>query len=117
MQVDSMSDNGFIELKDAPELDALISRSGEKPVILFKHSATCGISARAHREMTKLEKPIALVTVQNARALSNEIASRFALPHETPQVLIVRDGKLTWSASHFRITADAVKRAVEETAQ
>ena len=112
-----MSHNGFIELQDAPGLDELLSQSAEEPVILFKHSATCGISARAHREMTKLEKPVALVTVQNARALSNEIASRFALPHETPQVLIVRAGKLAWSASHFRITADAVKRAVEETAQ
>ena len=112
-----MSDHGFVELHDAPELDELLSRSAEQPVILFKHSATCGISARAYREMTKLEKPIALVTVQNARALSSEIESRFAIPHETPQVLIVRDGKLAWSASHFRITADAVKRAVEETAQ
>ena len=112
-----MSSNGFIELHDTPELDELLSHCAEQPVILFKHSATCGISARAHREMTKLEKPIALVTVQQARDLSNEIASRFAVPHETPQVLIVRDGKLAWSASHFRITADAVKRAVKEAAQ
>jgi bacillithiol system protein YtxJ len=111
-----MSDQGFIELHDSPELDELIRRPGEQPVILFKHSATCGISARAYREMTKLDKPIALVTVQNARALSNEIERRFALPHETPQILIVRDGKLAWSASHFRITADAVNRAVEEAA-
>jgi bacillithiol system protein YtxJ len=112
-----MTENGFMELNDALRLDELLSHSAEQPVILFKHSATCGISARAYREMTKLEKPIALVTVQKARALSNEIASRFALPHETPQVLIVRDGKLAWSASHFRITADAVKHAVEEAAQ
>jgi bacillithiol system protein YtxJ len=55
--------------------------------------------------------------VQKSRALSNEIESRFALPHETPQVLIVREGKLAWSASHFRITADAVNHAVEEAAQ
>ena len=112
-----MTENGFMELKDVQRLDELLSQSAEEPVILFKHSATCGISARAYREMTKLEKPIALVTVQDARALSNEIESRFALPHETPQVLIVRGGKLAWSASHFRITADAVKSAVEEAAQ
>jgi len=112
-----MSDHGFIELHDAPGLDDLMSQSAEQPVILFKHSDTCGISARAYREMTKLEKRVALVTVQKARALSNEIETRFALPHETPQVLVVRDGKLAWSASHSRITADAVTRAVEEAAQ
>lgn len=112
-----MKENGFMELNDAERLDALLSHSGQEPVILFKHSNSCGVSARAYREMTKVEKRVALVTVQEARALSNEIESRFALPHETPQVLIVRDGKLAWSASHFRITADAVNRAVEETAQ
>ena len=111
-----MTENGFMELNDTERLDELLSQSAE-PVILFKHSDTCGISARAFREMAKVEKRIALVTVQKARALSNEIESRFALPHETPQVLVVRDGLLTWSASHFRITADAVNRAVEEAAQ
>lgn len=111
-----MSDQGFIELHDAPELDELMGQSAEVPIILFKHSDTCGISARAYREMTKLEeRVVVLVTVQKARALSNEIESRFELPHETPQVLIVRDGRLAWSASHFRITADAVNRAVEDT--
>ena len=112
-----MTENGFTELNDTQRLEELLSQAGEQPVILFKHSDTCGISARAYREMTKLEKPIALVTVQKARALSNEIETRFALPHETPQVLVVRDGMLVWSASHFRITADAVKSAVEEAAQ
>ena len=112
-----MTENGFMELNDTQRLDELLGQSGEQPVILFKHSDTCGISARAYREMTKLEKRVALVTVQKARALSNEIETRFALPHETPQVLVVRDGKLVWSASHFRITADAVTRAVEEAAQ
>ena len=106
-----------MELNDTQQLDELLGESGEQPVILFKHSDTCSISAQAYREMTKLEKRFALVTVQKARALSNEIASRFALPHETPQVLVVRDGKLAWSASHYQITADAVTRAVEEAAQ
>ena len=110
-----MTENGFMELNDLRQLDELLSHSAEQPVILFKHSETCGVSARAYREVTKLERRVALVTVQKARALSNEIENRFALRHETPQVLIVRDSKLAWSASHFRITADAVNRAVEES--
>ena len=110
-----MSENGFIELSAVNELDDLLSRSDEEPVIVFKHSSTCGISARAHREMVKVTHPIGIVIVQKARPLSDEIEQRFGLPHETPQVLIVRNGKLAWSASHFRITADAVNRAVEET--
>lgn len=112
-----MSDNGFIELREVHELDEYLNQSAQQPVILFKHSDSCGISARAHRQMTALAKPVAIVTVQKARTLSNEIETRFSLPHETPQVLIVRDGRLTWSASHARITADAVNRAMEEAGQ
>lgn len=112
-----MSDSGFIELHEAHELDELLSQSGDQPVILFKHSNSCMISSRARRQMDKLEKPVAMVIVQKARGLSNEIESRFSLPHETPQVLVVRNGKLAWSASHFRITAEAVNRAVEEAGQ
>ena len=110
----AMPENGFIELSATEELDDLLSHSAEQAVIVFKHSDTCGISARAHREMIKVTHRIGIVTVQKARSLSNEIESRFGLPHETPQVLIVRNGKLTWSASHFRITADAVNRAIQE---
>jgi len=112
-----MTENGFTELNDMQQLDELLSHSAEQAVILVKHSSTCGVSARAYREMAKLERRVAVVTVQKARSLSNDIESRFTLPHETPQVLIVRDGKLAWSASHFRITADAVTRAVEEAAR
>src|SRR5687767_11859349 len=112
-----MTENLFMELNDTQQLDELLGESGEQPVILFKHSDTCSISAQAYREMTKLEKRVALITVQKARPVSNEIETRFALRHETPQVLVVRDGKLAWSASHFRITADAVTRAVAEAAQ
>ena len=111
-----MDENGFIELNEVQQLDELLNQSAEQPVILFKHSNSCVISARARRQMVKLEKPVAIIIVQKARPLSNEIASRFELQHETPQVLIVRDGKLAWSASHFRITTDAVTQAVEEAA-
>ena len=111
-----MSSNGFVELKDAESLEKFIQDSHARPSILFKHSNTCGVSARAYREMAKVEKTIGIVTVQDARSLSNQIENRFALPHETPQVLILRHGNLAWSASHFRITAEAVNRAVDEAA-
>ena len=111
-----MAENGFIELQQANELDELLSESTQRPIILFKHSNTCGVSARAYQEMVKVGESVGIVTVQTARTLSDEIENRFELAHETPQVLIVRDGKLAWSASHFRITADAVNDAVKKAA-
>jgi bacillithiol system protein YtxJ len=108
-----MTDNGFTELNEIAQLDEWLRQSAAGLVIIFKHSNTCGVSARAYREMAKLSEPVGIVTVQKARPLSNEIEGRFELAHETPQVLIVCDGKLAWSASHFRITADAVSDAVK----
>ena len=54
----------------------------------------------------------AMVTVQTHRAVSNAVAQKLGVRHETPQALLIRDGKVVWSASHFRVTAAAVEDAI-----
>ncbi|MFL6229705.1 MAG: bacillithiol system redox-active protein YtxJ [Pyrinomonadaceae bacterium] len=108
----------FVEVEDAAALDQLFTRSMDAPVVLFKHSMTCPISARAYRQMSKLDHGavgnVALVVVQHARAVSDEVARRTGVRHESPQVFILRGGKAVWHASHFDITSDSVERAVVE---
>ena len=108
-----MASNSFIELKDKQSLDEFIEKSRAHPSILFKHSNTCGISAIAYREMSKVQRPIGLITVQKSRDLSNKLEEHYALEHETPQVLIVRGDELLWNASHSRVRANAVEEALE----
>jgi bacillithiol system protein YtxJ len=103
--------NGFIEISSPESLNEFLADVGGAAV-LFKHSETCGVSSRAYGEMAKLKAPVGLVTVQKARAVSNEIESRWSVTHETPQVLIIRDGKLLWDASHFQIRAATVEAAL-----
>ncbi len=105
--------NPFIEIADVLSLDQFVASPNGSSAILFKHSNTCGVSARAYREMSLLSHPVGLVTVQQARAVSNEIEKRWQVAHETPQVLIVRDGKIVWEASHFQIKAVAVEAALK----
>ena len=112
-----MSRNGFVELHDAATLDEFLKRSEEAPVVLFKHSNSCGISARAHHEMARLNKPVGIITVQRARALSVEIERRFNLPHETPQVLVIHHDQVVWHASHSGVRAQAVESALLEKTQ
>ncbi|HYN86863.1 MAG TPA: bacillithiol system redox-active protein YtxJ [Pyrinomonadaceae bacterium] len=107
---------GFNEVADAGALDGLVERSHEAPVLVFKHSTTCPISAAAYREMSQVGAAVALVVVQQARQLSNEIAQRTGVAHESPQALVLRNGKVVWSASHWRVTADEVERALRENA-
>ena len=54
----------------------------------------------------------AMVTVQTHRAVSNAIAQSFGVRHETPQALLIKDRRVVWSASHFRVTAAAVDHAL-----
>jgi len=106
--------NGFIELRDVAALDDFLARSNGNPVIIFKHSDSCGISSRAYTQMSWLERPVGLVTVQQARAVSDEIGKRMGLAHETPQVMIISNGKVAWTASHGQVKAAAVEAALRE---
>ena len=104
--------NSFFRIDNQDTLENLLTDSTKKPVIVFKHSNACSISARAYREMEKVDG-VNIVEVQSARDVSRELASRTGVRHETPQVIILRDGKAVWNASHFDVTAANVQRAVE----
>ena len=105
-------------LPDTAALDAAIAESRKRPVVIFKHSRTCGISCEAFDELhahlaeSPGEASYNLITVQSHRGVSDEAATRFGVRHETPQVILLRDGLPVWNASHFRITAQALRRAL-----
>jgi bacillithiol system protein YtxJ len=108
-------------LQHVDELHRLLAESESRPVLLFKHSHTCGVSWEALDElMAHLNErrphgflpEYAMVTVQTHRAVSNAIAQKLGVRHETPQALLVRNGRVVWSASHFRVTAAAVEDAI-----
>jgi bacillithiol system protein YtxJ len=107
-------DNQFIELASLTSLDDFVAKLGGEPGVLFKHSDSCGVSSRAYSEMSRLPCPIGLVVVQRARKVSDEIEKRWHVSHETPQVLIVRDGTVVWNASHFQVKAADVEAALNE---
>ncbi|HKG77825.1 MAG TPA: bacillithiol system redox-active protein YtxJ [Pyrinomonadaceae bacterium] len=105
--------NKFSRIEDRTTLDNLLTDSKQKPVIVFKHSNACSISARAYREMEKFEGQVNILEVQSAREVSRELANLTGIRHETPQVIVFRDGKAVWNASHFDVTAGDVAKAVE----
>lgn len=110
-------DNHFKTVKDLQALDALIESYGERPLVIFKHSLTCPISSAAFDQMEQYEGGVALIEIQNARGLSNAVETRFGVAHESPQVIVLRKGQVFWNASHFKITAESVARAVREASQ
>jgi bacillithiol system protein YtxJ len=106
-------------LHDVQSLDAAIAESCERPVLLFKHSRHCGVSCEALDELnthidgqTELLLSYKVITVQTHRSVSDAASERLGLRHETPQVILLRDGKVIWNASHFRITATHLDQAL-----
>lgn len=106
-------------LMDVQSLDAAIAESRERPVLLFKHSRYCGVSCEALDELqthidARADGAIAykMITVQTHRPVSDAAAQRLGLRHETPQAILLKDGKVVWNASHFRITAARLEQAL-----
>jgi monothiol bacilliredoxin len=104
---------GFFKIDNRETLDKLITDSKTKPVVIFKHSNACGISASAYREMEKLDGQVNLLEVQSAREVSRQLADLTGIRHETPQVIVFKDGKAVWNASHYNVKASAVEKALE----
>jgi bacillithiol system protein YtxJ len=105
-------------LCDVDSLEAAIEESRVRPVLLFKHSRTCGVSCEAldelhaHVEQSPMCATYKVITVQSHRAVSDHAAARLGIRHATPQAILLRDGRPVWNASHFRITANTLGQVV-----
>jgi bacillithiol system protein YtxJ len=99
----------FNEIHDTEELDALIEKSNEQSVILFKHSTSCPISAGVYQEISNADADINLIVVQHARDVSSAVAEKTGIRHESPQAIILKNEKVVYHASHYDVTAQEVE--------
>jgi bacillithiol system protein YtxJ len=106
----------FYTLDKIEQFDEIDEVSQTKPVVLFKHSTRCSISRMALKqfdaEFNYPEEKIDwyLLDLLNHRDLSNEIASRYNVMHQSPQIIVIRNGKAVFNASHDSISAEDLKQ-------
>lgn len=106
----------WVALTDKNQLDEIISLSNSKPVLIFKHSTSCGISRMSlktfEREFDLKEAEISLyfLDLLSYRALSNEISEKFGVIHQSPQVLVIKNGKVIYNDSHHSISVNDIKK-------
>lgn len=96
------------------QLDLIVSMSEEKAVLIFKHSTRCSISRFALKQFENefnLEEKIEpyFLDLLNYRDISNEIAFRFNVQHQSPQVLLIKNGVVVYDASHSDIVVEELK--------
>ncbi|MGQ0722063.1 MAG: bacillithiol system redox-active protein YtxJ [Candidatus Eiseniibacteriota bacterium] len=99
------------------ELDRALDESAHQPVWVFKHSLICSVSVWVRKAWDEFVEGrsdgalYAVIEIQNAREVSDELARRTGVKHESPQVLLLKDGKAVWSASHWDISRESLEAA------
>ena len=102
----------WIQLTSEQQLSELISKSNSRPQVIFKHSTRCSISAVAMQRLQKSEMPSEMdfyfLDLIAYRSLSNLVAQKFGVTHESPQVLIIKNGQSVYDESHLSISMDEI---------
>lgn len=103
------------KVETVEEFDTLVDT--EHRFFFVKHSSTCPISQAAFEEYEKFandsEIPCFYLVVQEARPLSNFIAEKFQVKHESPQAILFQKADVAWHASHWKITEKTLNKASE----
>ena len=105
-------------LTDISQLDHLEDVSKETPVAIYKHSNRCGVCLIAKENLESGlgdDEPMEtyFVNVVSERTVSNAIAQRFGLRHESPQIMLIKDGKVVYHRSHFGIDPNELRSQAE----
>ena len=104
-----------MKMKELTSIDDLKELYNQPVVVIFKHSTRCPISAAAAREVAALEEDLpkgiilTRVLVIEQRDVSLKIADDLLVKHESPQVIVLKDRKVVYSASHYEIKKEAIK--------
>jgi bacillithiol system protein YtxJ len=107
----------WTQLTDLGQLNDISSLSFDKPVLIFKHSTRCSISRMAlkqfENEFNLADQVIPyFLDLLEYRPISNEIASRFQVVHQSPQLILIKDGNAIYDVSHSDIQVDELAKQV-----
>jgi len=109
----------FKEINCIQDFESVLEESFQRKIIIFKHSTTCPISARAWQEVQGFirESPneilVIMIKVIESRPVSNLAAEKLGVKHQSPQVLLLNKGQVLWHASHQAVTQTNIIRALE----
>ncbi len=107
----------WIPLTTEEQFSELLERSKDKLQLIYKHSTRCSLSTVIKQALDDEDPPPGVdfyfLNVIADRALSGKIARHLHIHHESPQVILLKDGECVFSQSHFSITMDEIRREVE----
>jgi len=103
-------------LDSESQLEQIKAASAQQPVVIFKHSTRCSISSMVKSRLERAEAPgdvdFYYLDLIRHRNISNKIAHDYAVEHESPQVLLIRNGACVYDESHNGISMDELKEII-----
>lgn len=101
-------------IHDEQQLQEIKELSNQRPQVIFKHSTRCSISSVAKSRLDRSDDPEGMdfyyLDLIRYREISNKIAQLFAVHHESPQILLIRNGECVYDESHLSISIDEVRQ-------
>ena len=102
----------WIPLTDLNQLETIQDLSFTTPQVILKHSTTCSISKMSLARLERSEAPTSIqfyyLDLLNYRAISNAIAEKFSVYHESPQILLIKNGECIFDESHGGIQMEEI---------
>jgi len=115
---EGVSDFGWQEITSEESLSEVIMASNQKTQVIYKHSTRCATSFFALKDLQSLSAEIKekaefyMVDVISQRGLSSKIGGELGVSHESPQLIILKDGEVFWHGSHNRVTAKSIEESM-----
>lgn len=109
---------GWKVLTTIDQLEEIVTASQQKPVGILKHSISCGISAmikwqlESNWDLEPADLDFYYLDLINHRPVSNKIAEHFDVIHQSPQLLLIKEGKAVYTPSHHMISMQGLKKAL-----
>lgn len=107
----------WIKLESADQISTILEQSATSTVLIFKHSTRCSISStslnrleRAWEDNVLSNSPVYYLDLISFRSLSALIAESFDIEHQSPQILLIKNQKCIYHASHFDIQYAEIKK-------
>jgi bacillithiol system protein YtxJ len=102
----------YIELNKESQLDEIREKSGTSPQLIFKYSSRCSLSDTIRQRLDQEPNPPNMtcyfLDLIRYRRISNRLAEEFVIRHESPQVLVIRNGECVYHESHFNINIEEI---------
>lgn len=113
-----MTSNNWTDITKVEDIHSIVEASHEQPQLIYKHSTRCNLSATIKYSLEKWDKtnqvlPIHYLDLISYRSVSDFIEQHFGIMHESPQIIIIHQGKVIYDEDHFRINGEDIEKALQ----